>query len=110
MSIEKAIEQAVKTAVQPLEGEIRELRRIMLRQQQEAKPFLSVKETAKLLGVNPKTILNWVSDGKIDSVRKSARKILIPAKTIDDFYSPDPRQQSQSMTSARVRPGGQQEV
>jgi excisionase family DNA binding protein len=36
---------------------------------QNAKPFLTVRETAKLLGVHENTVRNWVKDGRLISAR-----------------------------------------
>jgi excisionase family DNA binding protein len=55
--------------------------------QDEIKEFLSVKETALLLGVHQNTVYNWLWDGKLPYLQlRAGKKIFIARKIILHFY------------------------
>lgn len=48
--------------------------------------YLTVKESAKLLKCDPRTIYNMISVGKLSAINLAQRKIRILKKSIDDLF------------------------
>ncbi len=53
------------------------------------KAFYSPAEVARMAGVHPATILNYIRDGKLYAVRLSERTIRIPARAVQKLLEPD---------------------
>jgi predicted site-specific integrase-resolvase len=55
------------------------------------KKFLSASAFAKLIGKNPKTVINWIEKGLIPNVRRIGHRFQIPieelekAKTLPEY-------------------------
>lgn len=47
--------------------------------------MLTTKEAAKRLGLNHKTLLSYIREGKIPAIKYSERKILIEEEEIQKF-------------------------
>ena len=47
-----------------------------------ATPFLTVKETAALLGVSTRTVYAWIQDGRIPSVRLGPKLLRVPTERL----------------------------
>jgi excisionase family DNA binding protein len=59
--------------------------------QVEQRPFLTVQEAARLAGVTPKTIHNWLSSGRL--VRHGVpRRPLVDRKELEDLLRPRTKQ------------------
>jgi excisionase family DNA binding protein len=57
----------------------------------EHPPFLTVQEAARLAGVAPKTVHNWLSDGRL--VRHGVpRRPLVDRKELEDLLRPRTKQ------------------
>jgi len=54
---------------------------------EELKYFLSVKETANILGVSIHTIYKLIESGEISAVKVSQRKIVIKAEEIERYIN-----------------------
>jgi excisionase family DNA binding protein len=46
-------------------------------------PTVKIREAARLLGVTPRTVRNWVASGRLPAVRVSERVTLIPLAEIE---------------------------
>jgi excisionase family DNA binding protein len=70
------------------------------------RPFYSPAEVARLVGVHPSTILNYIHEGRLSAVRLSERTYRIPARAVAKLLAPE------RVRPARVRerPDGRVDV
>ncbi len=54
---------------------------------EELKYFLSVKETANILGVSIHTVYKLIESGEISAVKVSSRKTVIKAEEIERYIN-----------------------
>ncbi len=54
---------------------------------EELKYFLSVKETANILGVSIHTVYRLIESGEISAVKVSSRKTVIKAEEIERYIN-----------------------
>lgn len=48
----------------------------------KSSPFLTVKETAQLLGVSTRTVYAWIQDGRIPSIRLGPKLLRVPTSKL----------------------------
>ncbi len=55
----------------------------------DRKPFYTPGEIAALARVDPKTVMSWIHEGKLNGVRLSARIYRVPLAAVIKLLAPD---------------------
>ena len=62
----------------------------------EVDEFLTVKQVAEQLQVNPQTVRNWIDRGELLAVRAGQRRVRIRSRDLDAFLGAAPMGESEA--------------
>ena len=88
-ALQDEIKRAIAAELGPTVERIERLLTTIRNERSDDKPVLSREEVADILNVNPRTVSNWVRDGKIESTRgPGGRQMLIPRTEVERLLKP----------------------
>jgi excisionase family DNA binding protein len=68
-------------------------------------PVYSLAEAAEMLGVHYETAARWVRTGKLEGVKLSRRKVVVPKEKLDAFIAGDTLRSGPNKTLEAGSPG-----